>query len=352
VPREARVVTERLSDFADFMRSTAPTSEIQGTPYTIAASPGSSKVTTPQKKPGPRMEARGASIKGGGSDDLIDFIRKGPPGGENGEHRIPRTIAPFRSTMDSDDFKDLGPASANGVNGMRNGARQAPTSAPASAPTSAPPSYSSSTVAQRRPPPVQSAFPGPKSALGAPFGEGPPERKRHRVKDQYALDFLDEDDDDFLMALPSSESRQRPREESLAEFLMATDPPSARPPPPSQPSSNSRANNYNSSARPAAVTSSASSGFTPSVPKKRFEARAAGRTTNFGEAPASTFDMADFLRSSGPIESSSAPAPDIPASRSGRSDIHSSSGMSDRGSTKKGGSGRRFWQRKTYLDMP
>lgn len=49
-----------------------------------------------------RLQARDAVVPRGDSvSDLIDFVRSGPQM-EKQDHRIPRTVAPFRSTMDSD----------------------------------------------------------------------------------------------------------------------------------------------------------------------------------------------------------------------------------------------------------
>ena len=49
-----------------------------------------------------KLQARDAAVpRGDGISDLIDFVRSGPQL-EKENHRIPRTVAPFRTTLDSD----------------------------------------------------------------------------------------------------------------------------------------------------------------------------------------------------------------------------------------------------------
>ena len=333
VPREARVVTERLSDFADFMRSTAPSDASQATPYTISPRPSSSTSSTPKKPTGPRMEARSANARASGADDLIDFIRRGPPSSEIGEHRIPRNVAPFRTTMDSDDFNDLpGSAATNGAaqNGIMTPTSAPPQGMPVSRVTQ--PAYSSSAPSLQH-----SSFVSP---VASPM-DGPPARKQRRVKDPYALD--SDDEEDLLTALPINGPRRGDtgREESLAEFLRATEPPRelrSGPPAPSAGKSTAPAVRSPGAAQPS------SAGRAP--PSKRLEARAAGRTTNFGEASASTFDMADFLRSSGPPSDPVAArkAEQQPPQKRASAGQQSSGGAKLSRSTS---TGRKFWQRKT-----
>lgn len=119
-PRDARSTVQSTRDFADFLRSTGP----PGQPVKPHLASGSgaqdveSRTHTPlsQQRPGtqssrrtgPRLQARPATAsKEDQTSDLIDFIREGPP--TAGARRIPRTVAPFRNTMDSDELLSLGP---------------------------------------------------------------------------------------------------------------------------------------------------------------------------------------------------------------------------------------------------
>jgi hypothetical protein len=140
--RDARVEKSTTRDFADFIRSTGP-ERPQQLPTTISARPSTANtdsaprsVFSPQmasaksgenspkisrsqtvsisgssapRRSGSKLEARPAALpQGNKSADLIDFIREGPPHDpRDGTHRIPRTIAPFRTTMDSDEISAL-----------------------------------------------------------------------------------------------------------------------------------------------------------------------------------------------------------------------------------------------------
>lgn len=243
------------------------------------------------------MQARDPDVKGNTSSELIDFIRNGPPSAQSGEHRIPRTVAPFRTTMDSDDFKDYTPGSSNraSANGVSPSSTQGLISAP---------------NGNRGSQPIVLA----KQNLQPPAGG--PVRKQRRVKDPYAID--PDDEDDTLTALPNGDNAgsgrrgiQIRKEESLADFLRNTEPPASNAP---QPLINARPNgliNGASGANRPATQSSATSG---GVPKKRFEARAAGATPTFQarEYYQTTNELAKFLGSSGPPEGG-APAPNVPS---------------------------------------
>jgi hypothetical protein len=370
MPREPRVMTDDTRDFADFVRSTRPTSEqpllplIGSAPSDNTARPTNDFAVQPPARPessqqAPRsssrlnMVPREPDIKGGGSSELIDFIRQGPPAVHaNGQHRIPRNVAPFRSTMDSDDLSSLG----NFDNFTTSSAHNSMTSS-SRAPTT---SSNSNLLPSQNVPSSQRAS---QSNLSAP----PPQivRKTRRVKDPYAID--SDDEDDLLTALPTGRQRRAP-DESLEEFLRNTEPPSTNAPTPvravgssaSNPrpqtnghvassSINGRATNgsQTNSARPrsrsntitsqtsvappvrAAAPSINAASSRPPVMQKKFEARAAGATRNgFGGTGFhySMNDMADFLRSSGPPESG-APSPDVPLSK------------------KPSKRGKKFWQR-------
>ncbi|CRK46226.1 hypothetical protein BN1723_019939, partial [Verticillium longisporum] len=97
-----------MIDFADFIRSTGPTGENGPAPLrngngqvpSVKNSIDSRRVSSNSNRP--RLQARDAAVDSReDNSDLIDFIRRGPPSSHNNP-RIPRHVAPFRSTMDSD----------------------------------------------------------------------------------------------------------------------------------------------------------------------------------------------------------------------------------------------------------
>jgi hypothetical protein len=376
MPREPRVMTDDTRDFADFVRSTRPTTETPLLPLLatngaalidkpatdFAVKPPSIADSTSQPIRSPsrsNMVPREPDVKGGGSSELINFIRQGPQmTPTNGDHRIQKPIAPLRSTLDSDDFAGLGPFGDLISTGSAHNSMTSTSRAPTINLSSGLSSSQNGAAPQRPTPP----------SLSAP----PPQivRKTRRVKDPYAID--SDDEDDLLTALPASGRHRRPQEESLEEFLRSTEPPKNNAPAlvkstmngsgsahsqsngPANGLTNGRSINgaqmngarprsrsntitsQNSVAPPKMAppirgpgASMNSSTPKPSIMSKKFEARAAGATRNgFGGNGFhySMNDMADFLRSSGPPESS-APSPDVPLSK------------------KPSKRGRRFWQR-------
>ncbi|EQL33692.1 hypothetical protein, variant 3 [Blastomyces dermatitidis ATCC 26199] len=250
--RDARVERESLRDFAEFIRSTGPeqttaapmnhrrrtTSFVNGSSGSgnrklSLTSSGTSSVTSSRpshvltkelpKKSAPRLEARPAvAPKDNGTSDLIDFIREGPP---DGSHRIPRTVAPFRSTMDSDEFL----LSPRGVH--RDSGRQSytPSSHADSTTTkSVPSSFNSRTGLLDSPNRANiRTQPGP-SASGSATDTSEssmPARKQRRVKDPYAIDF-DSDNDEFEIGISFGGLKaHKEEEESLADFLRHAPPP-------------------------------------------------------------------------------------------------------------------------------
>ncbi|OJD19669.1 hypothetical protein AJ78_00401 [Emergomyces pasteurianus Ep9510] len=250
--RDARVGRESMRDFAEFIRSTGPkqttaapknntsrrtTSLINGNsgPASRKLSLTSSETASatssrPQnlltkelpKRPAPRLEARSAvTPKDDGTSELIDFIREGP---QDGSHRIPRTVAPFRTTMDSDEFL-LSPGRANRESGRQS---YTPSSHADSTTTkSVPSSFNSRTGlldstnranirTQNGPPAPSGAFDVGESAM--------PTRKQRRVKDPYAIDF-DSDDEFENEMLSGGLKAHKEEEESLADFLRNAPPP-------------------------------------------------------------------------------------------------------------------------------
>lgn len=293
-------MTDDTRDFADFMRSTKPTTEPTLVP--LVRSPSDSNLLNKAKAqaiqpPRPfsrqKLVAREPDVKGGGSSALIDFIREGPPSVHGaGEHRIPRTVAPFRSTADSDDLKTLSSLIQTGTTptGSMTSKTTRMTSA---APTSAL---------------SQTGRAGPSSS-----GSGMPPivRKSRRVKDPYAID--SDDEDDYLTSLPSARPQQK--EESLADFLRNTEPPKANAPAPVV--SRTPITAKSNAGGPVRSSSVANSTATSRLSKMKFEARPAGATkSGFGGSGFhySTNDMADFLRSSGPVEAYTV-SPEVPLTK-------------------------------------
>ncbi|EGC41402.1 conserved hypothetical protein [Histoplasma capsulatum var. duboisii H88] len=250
--RDPRVERESLRDLSEFIRSTGPdqtpaapinhskrtTSLInsnsgQTTRKLSLSGSGTSSMTSSRashtltkempKRTAPRLEARPAvTPKDNGTSDLIDFIREGP---QDGLHRIPRTVAPFRTTMDSDEFL-LNPGRAHRDPGKQS---YAPSSHTDSATTkSGPSSFNSRTglldSTNRANIRTQPSLPAPGGALDTGERAMPP-RKQRRVKDPYAIDF-DSDDDDFETELLSGGLKaHKEEEESLADFLRNAPPP-------------------------------------------------------------------------------------------------------------------------------
>lgn len=308
-PREPRVITDNTADLADYMASTAPAQEQTVLPLARAAS--NSKLANnrtssplPRAASRQRLVPREPDVKKDGTSDLIDFIRQGPPGSKP-EKEQRRTVAPFRSTMDSDDFNKLGDFASSMDKSLGGNKRE---------------SFGASGLLGN------SSSITPKSNLVAPGGPTIVKKQR-RVKDPYAID--SDDDDDFLTSLPAGgRAVQEPKEESLADFLRNSEPPSGNAPQAlngSNASKNgsfmgrsmgSRTTTNGSGNGPTSKSSMINSGFSmPSFSKMKFEARAAGATRNgFGGNGFyySTNDMADFLRSSGPVENTAPVSPQVP----------------------------------------
>lgn len=231
-------------------------------------SPRMANSPRPSQDPRSNLKARGASgsADANSSSDLIDFIRNGPQEA-GGANRIPKNIAPFRNTMDSDELKLLsdkivtndphdtpskpyGSTTSTTIQGnagafvQSNHHHHRPNTAASTSISSQPPSTRSSTNSQARliPPgssnsshanamahPAHATQPSRLNVPGSSSG-GPPagmvERKRHRNKDPYPID--DSEDEDLLTALP----KDRRPEESLMDFLRHSEPPSNNAPKP------------------------------------------------------------------------------------------------------------------------
>ncbi|KAG8168730.1 hypothetical protein KVR01_001479 [Diaporthe batatas] len=238
---DARVPRESLVEFAEFIRATGPSgADANPTPLKRNQSVMANR-TTPRQKPSAnmsldygrpsmggsvsraRLQARGATVDNDSDNsDLIDFIRRGPPSTGNNNPRIPRTVAPFRTTMDSDLLKSaVGGKAMDATLPDIHDTRysQASTNVTEmSAPSVQSSINSQSALLSRKQPPGQS---------GNPFDEPDmmPQRKQHRVRDPYAIDLSDEEEeDDDFDPLPRRKPQQ-PKEESLIDFLNSAPPP-------------------------------------------------------------------------------------------------------------------------------
>ena len=384
--REPQVMTASTRDFADFIRSTGPDREQEvrrihtsrsvnslhstqttGRSQSVGAGsmqserertksmthstmvaenippvprmPGSDSTRVSK---GPALQARSATGAASGNKDLINFIRDGPE--EEGAHRISRSVAPFRNTMDSDQFGEMGGDFAStalpskpstDVNGVSPSHGRSTSNTPVQPPPFQP------TPVHRTISSTSENIPATRHAV-LPEPEDDMTRKRYRNKDPYALPSDDEDDDDddedFLTALPRKS--QRPKEESLVDFLRNNEPPTNNAPRPiSNAATINKARQSTTTATPTAdppaqtnPSPQASSTFSPSnlnstprpppppptVPK--LEARGAGaprKAIPRGNAGArlgayqqsNTGDLADFLRSSGPTDEAWPAAP-------------------------------------------
>jgi hypothetical protein len=359
--REPQVMTASTRDFADFIRSTGPDREptVQRL-HTNRSTPSLHSLRNAQKAqagadvgpertkslthttmaaenipPVPKMpageaakssgskgqtplQARSATGAGSGNKDLINFIRDGPE--EEGSHRISRSVAPFRNTMDSDQF-----------DGLVESASKAPSKPSTTANSiSAPPTRSTS---------IHRTIPstnGSSSALlpaqnsqtsrHAPTdsdGDAGGGRTRYRNKDPYAMPSDSEDDEDeadYLAALPRK--NQHPKEESLAEFLRSQEPPTNNSPRPIGGAAANRMSAEPTAARtrttqaqangpqpvPATSTPGATTGAKTQARVSRIPRGNAGARLGAFEQ-SNTSDLADFLRSSGPTEEAAAAPP-------------------------------------------
>jgi hypothetical protein len=356
-----------MRDFADFIRSTGPTPgqdkpiqpfvNISGNgPRSTNASSSSlgRKASTrqngtrglegPSAKPRVNMEPRSPAGLSTGNDDLIDFIRQGPPNAPNGQPRIPRNVAPFRTTVDSDTFDQM--LGGNNVE-----------SAYGSTASTLESKHSTQTINSRtglipEPKVVQPAYSNQPQKLSGNMASNNQEpvitRTRRRVKDPYAIDLSDDEDDedeDQLTALPPpSQPPPAGRQESLMDFLNGMDPPSTSKPEPFMLSpetiaaAKARANASNSTLSSTttgprngygAISSTSVASDAPRAYKPRLQARAPA-VADMRSSKTATSDLADFLKNSGPPEPS-VPNPVVEEKKKSR----------------------KFWRReKTYGDLP
>lgn len=247
VPRDARAKKETTSEIADFIRSTGPEpmrqipsgdkraglEPLRPSPSksissnAIIVEPSNSETikkphvsvlpktsgTASSKRPGPRLQARDPTVSHDNqTSDLIDFIRQGPVlDRTDGSRRIPRSVAPFRRTMDSDEIQSLG-------NGKAKDASSVTSTQDGVAPTQSLRSSSNSRTGLLES--TKRWNNGQNHATSKPFRlDEAPRRKQHRGRDPYAIDIEGEDEEGSnLTAEPAA------HEETLVEFLRSMSP--------------------------------------------------------------------------------------------------------------------------------
>ncbi|PGH20735.1 hypothetical protein AJ80_03495 [Polytolypa hystricis UAMH7299] len=279
--REARVVPDSVKDFADFIRSTGPIAEENNkvplhsatrpsglsnggrrpSAFTQASGPGSPKSmdsaaqSTMSQRSRPRLEARAAVVaKDDRTADLIDFIREGPPSHES--HRIPRTVAPFRSTMDSEEFQAYSPVRAEHKTLTQGSVTSLQGSSAMN--KSLPSSYNSRTGLLESTNRANNQMYGSRASSaaspmhGSSNGGQLPVRKQRRVRDPYAIDTDSEDEFEAL------DSIRAPKEESLADFLRNAPPPPTLDQPPQLLSINAHAARPLQAAKPRSKSTASS----------------------------------------------------------------------------------------------
>ncbi|KAL2687419.1 hypothetical protein Neosp_004980 [[Neocosmospora] mangrovei] len=217
-PRDARVPSESTADFAEFIKSTGPTGDNRPTPLrNVSNPPTPTKTSLDTRRISSasnrnRYMPRDAVTEGrSGNSDLIDFIRQGPPGANR--NRIPHNIAPFR---DSEEISGAVGGRAIDANIPDIRYSQASTHGTDTSMPSIHSSINSNTALLKN-----KGAPAPTSKM---FDDEDmmPKRKTRRVKDPYALDFSDEEDEDDFITTPKPPVK---KEESLADFLRNYEPP-------------------------------------------------------------------------------------------------------------------------------
>jgi len=162
-----------------------------------------------------KLQARDAVVSRGDSiSDLIDFVRSGPQL-ETNSHRIPRTVAPFRTTMDSDQM--AGAVGGKAVDASLPDPRDSQASASVNSSVGSHSALLHSTKKNKPlPPQANSAFTEEEDMM--------PVRKTRRVRDMYQIDFSDEEEE-YEVLTGSARAKPPPQEESLADFLRNVPPP-------------------------------------------------------------------------------------------------------------------------------
>jgi hypothetical protein len=168
----------------------------------------------------PKYQARGATVDyKDDNSDLIDFIRRGPPSA-GGNPRIPRAVAPFRTTMDSDQLSAA--VGGRAVDAQLREDELRSSQASNATDYSVPPSVQSSVNSHS----ALLARNKPMSYDTVDDDMPMPKRKTRRVRDPYAIDFSDEEDlEDGDDLAPMPKKKPQTQEESLIDFLNNCAPP-------------------------------------------------------------------------------------------------------------------------------
>lgn len=241
--RDARIERESLADFAEFIRATGPPEASSRHPRTLRKGrAGSESFSTSSHSPGypglvrsgtrtsrtsssgshqPQMQMREAMTgHQDGKSDLIDFIRRGPPSA-SGNPRIPQAVAPFQ-TAGSDQM--TGAMGGQAVDATIHTPRYSAASTSVTESSTG----SSAGLIRNKAPPATVA-----SVHENEFDEMDmmPKRKTRRVRDPYAIDLSDEDDEELFLP-PGRKAKPAIKEESLMDFLNSVPPPPPEPLPP------------------------------------------------------------------------------------------------------------------------
>ncbi|KKK12129.1 hypothetical protein P175DRAFT_0489460 [Aspergillus ochraceoroseus IBT 24754] len=325
-PRDVRPSTESSHDFAQFIRNSGPNTP--STPSTFIKGRGFSEPTELSKKPSraestfssssrTRLLARPAVVPNGDTSDLIDFIREGPP--TAGARRIPRTVAPFRNTMDSDELNLYEPQ-VPPVSSTQQEVMATKSHVSAGSRTGLLDSMNRSYIRT-----------GSSSSKVDAADDPRPQRTQRRAPDPYALDWGDDELTELM-----DEPKPKREEESLIDFLRNAPPPQSESQPQPFVLNN---NNNNPSAKPvtggfggassmkARLLRNTSFERAPSTKSSRsslrqqFDQQSPGISSNYAakvgmerntgamrglsfasERQTETSALADFLRSTGPPE--------------------------------------------------
>ncbi|CBF85863.1 uncharacterized protein ANIA_01940 [Aspergillus nidulans FGSC A4] len=235
--RDARPVYESSSDLAQFIRNSGPASppilnksvSRQSSDAQLSRRSSRAESAMSGSTRGPRLQAKPPALpksETNSTSDLIDFIREGPP--TAGARRIPRTVAPFRSTMDSDDLAYEHGATPS-ITSTQGESTTTKSLASVGSHTRLIDSSNKASTNTR----IGSTKPPSSSAGQIPVEDDPrPKRAQRRVPDPYALDW---DDEELEAMLEEEEEKKNPKpkrdEESLIDFLRNVPPP----PEPEQP---------------------------------------------------------------------------------------------------------------------
>lgn len=197
---------------------------------------------------GSRLVARDASgfTTSDSTSALADFFRNTTPPidaeGQATQRRISRSVAPFRNTMDSDQF-ELPEGPENASEHVENNEIPASDLTFLSSAVVPPDSYQSSFSSSTALLPSNSK----KHDYGIANSMSEPKRKQTRVKDPYAIDIDELDDDEDMEALSLILPKKKRDEESLMDFLRNVPPPPQHPIPPPEPEAMKTVQKKNSS---------------------------------------------------------------------------------------------------------